>query len=154
MRYLTRVEVLYVENRANRWLRFAQPLKERILDDSCRHVFFTPESRFGLIDWKANAYGTTAWRVDILRCVNANERASQIKGVSPGAEILLRASGEQKVKQVLLLVDLIEAAGFSPTLVSRDYWRCVHNRLSVNEPPPVLRAETHEAFRRRREPTP
>ena len=111
MRYLTRVEVLYVENRANRWLRFAQPLKERILDDSRRHVFFTPESRFGLIDWKANAYGTTAWRVDILRCVNANERASQIKGVSPGAEILLRASGTEPLLRLYA-----EAA--SPELVS------------------------------------
>lgn len=146
MPILTRVRVTFIQDRVNDWLRFGRFYKERVIDSQRRDVYFTAHAVFCYITWRANDYGTTQWRIDILRAVAPGERASQISGVAPGAEILLRASGKTKVLRVLALIDAIEAQDIRPDAVSPDYWRTVHNQLSANHEPIVLHGRAHAAY--------
>ena len=43
--------------------------------------------------------------------------------------------GWPKVERVLQTIDAVETLGIDPADVAPDYWRHVHNRLSVNETP-------------------
>jgi hypothetical protein len=143
---LTQVRLLFIEERVNVWLRFGHFVKERTIDPHTRDAYFVPHSIFGVVTWRGSDHGTTEWRVDVLRTAEAGERASRVPGVTPGAEILLRASGESKVRKLLLLFDDIEARGIKLIAVSPDYWRCAHNRLAANLDVPVHSIDGHEAF--------
>jgi hypothetical protein len=147
---LTQVRLIFIEERINVWLRFGHFLKERIIDAQVRDAYFVPRSIFCVVTWRGSDHGTIEWRVDVLRTAVVGERASQIPGVTPGAEILLRVSGESKVRKLLLLFDDIEARGKKLIAVSPDYWRCVHNRLAANLDVPVHSIDGHEAFLVRR----
>jgi len=146
MPILTRVQVTFMKDRVNDWLRFGRFHKECVLDPQRREAYFTAHAVFCYITWRANDYGTTQWRIDILRAVAPGERASQVSGVAPGAEILLRASGKAKVLRVLALIDAIEAQDIRPDAVSANYWRTVHNQLSANQEPNVLHVRAHVAY--------
>jgi Protein of unknown function (DUF2840) len=146
MSILTRVRIAFIQDRVNDWLRFGRFHRERVVDQQRRDVYFTPHAVFCYMTWRANDYGTTLWRIDILRAVAPGERASQVSGVAPGAEILLRASGKAKVLRVLALIDAIEAQDIRPDVVSTDYWRTVHNQLAANHEPIVLHGRAHAAY--------
>jgi hypothetical protein len=46
---------------------------------------------------------------------------------------MLRLAGWPTVEKVLQTVDAIEELGINPADAAPEYWRHVHNRLSVNE---------------------
>ena len=146
---LTRVRLVFVADRLNQWLRFGKPLMEDKPDPHYRHVYFAPGAVFGLVDWRANDYGTVRWRLSILRTVGPGERMACIADVEPGAQLLLHAPTPGKTRRVLQLIDAIEAQRIAPEEVSEDYWRVLHQRLVAGIDPPIYTAAEHTAMRHR-----
>ncbi len=105
MTVLTEVELIHLEGKIERWIRFGREAQERILDRRRRVLAFAPGAVFALVRWASNDYGTIVSRIDVLRTVNAGQSLSTVPFVLPGAEILLRISGWPKVEQVLAAID-------------------------------------------------
>ena len=147
---LTRVTLMYLPGRVNIRLRFGHPVYERRLDPMRRQLDFRADALFGRVHWEGNDYGTTCWRLQVLRTVHVDAKASRIAGIEPGAEVLLDVVGHDKVHRVLALIDAIEAQRIDPTNVSPAYWWTVHNRLTVRQEPPPYGGRTHAAFLTRR----
>lgn len=143
---LTRVSLIFIPDRVNIWLRFGHPVAEHLQDGQRRFADFAPGALLCRIEWQANRYGTTRWVLRVLQTASAGETAQVVTGVQPGAQILLRVSSQQRVIQVLGLIDDLEAQGHDPSHVPPDYWRTVHNRLAAHMPPPAYTPERHAAF--------
>lgn len=150
MSALTRVELLWLEGRVERWIRFGRIAEEMIIDRRRRVVAFAPGEIFAFVRWASNGYGTIASRIDILRAVGPSEAFSTIGFVTPGAEILLRISGWPKVNDVLRAIGAVEQAGVAPEEVCPDHWRHVMNRLAAGEQPRAYTRERHRAWLLRR----
>jgi hypothetical protein len=148
---LTEVELIWDEDRIERWVRFGRPVDERIIDRQRRVFFFAAGSIFAFVRWQANDYGTVQSRIDILRTCSTNEPITKIGFVRPGAEILLRISTWPKVQRVLQEIDAIERAGFDPVDTCLDHWRHVHNRLTAGQEPRAYARERHDIWLRRRD---
>lgn len=151
MTSLTRVRLAFVADRLNQWLRFGKPMVEDVPDPTYRYVYFAPGSVFGLVDWRANDYGTVRWCLSILRVAGPGERIACIAEVEPGAQLLLHAATPGKTWRVLQLIDAIEAQRIVLEEVSEDYWRVLHQRLVAGIEPPVYSAAEHAAMLCRRE---
>ena len=130
-RDLTRVTVLFLENKANDRVRFGRPIAERIIDRRCRVDLFEPGAVFGYIQWRADRYGTELWRLWVLKAARPAERAETVPGVAPGAHIWLSAGGARQVTSALTLIDAIEDRSLDPATLPESYWRTVHNRISA-----------------------
>ncbi len=150
MTALTEVELLHLEDRVERWVRFGRHAGERILDRRRRILSFAPDTVFAFVRWAANDYGTAVSRIDVLRAVRPNKAFSTVPFVAPGAEILLRISGWPKVEQVLAAADQIEALGVSAEDACPDHWRHVHNRITAGESPRPYAIDRHQAWLLRR----
>ena len=153
MSELTQVEALWLEKRIENRIRFGRVAEEQKIDRHRRILCFAPGSIFAFVRWTSNDFGTVISRVDVLRAVAPGQRCSTVPYVKPGAEILLRLAGWQKVERVLQGIDLIEALGINPADVAPDHWQHVHNRLSVNENPRPYTKARHEAWLRRQRVT-
>jgi Protein of unknown function (DUF2840) len=147
---LTRVELTWIEKRIEHWIRFGRDVEETILDRRRRVLGFPAGSLFAFVRWAANDYGTVVSRIDILRAASPGEAYQTVPFVRPGGEILLRLSGWSKVSQSLHVIDAVEALGADPADVAPDYWRHVHNRLTVGEAPRAYCRDQHRAWLRRR----
>jgi hypothetical protein len=150
MSVLTDVELVWIEKRIENRIRFGKVVHQRNLDRSRRIVSFASGSIFAFVRWASNDYGTVVSRIDILRAVEAGERYATVPYVRPGGEILLRISGWPKVERVLQVIDSIEALDIDPAEVPPEYWRHVHNRISVGERPRPYTRSRHQAWLRRR----
>ena len=150
--HLTWVELVWIEGRIERWIRFGRMAQEQILDRRTRFVGFAAGSVFAFVRWAANAHGATALsRLDILRAVGGGESYATVPGVAPGGEQLLRLSGWPVVEKALRLIDAVEALEVDPADVAPDYWRHVHSRLSAGEAARAYTRERHAAWLQRRE---
>ncbi|CAH0178208.1 DUF2840 domain-containing protein [Roseomonas sp. CECT 9278] len=147
---LTRVELLWLEGRIERWIRFGQIAEETILDRRRRVVAFAAGEVFAFVRWASNGYGTVVSRIDILRAVGPGEAFSTIGFVEPGAEILLRMSNWPKVNEVLRAIDAVERAGVAAEEACPDHWRHVMNRLAAGDQPRAYTRERHRAWLMRR----
>ncbi|MGH7025575.1 MAG: DUF2840 domain-containing protein [Caulobacteraceae bacterium] len=147
---LTDVELLWLEGRIERWIRFGQPVGERLIDRRRRVLSFAPGAVFALVRWRANDYGTAVSRIDILRAVRPGEALTAVPFVTPGGELLLRAHGWPKVQQVLEAIDTVERIDVDPADAAPDHWRHVHNRLAAGEAPRPYTRERHRAWLLRR----
>lgn len=154
MSELTQVELLWLKGRIENWIRFGRVAAEQRLDRNRRIVLFAPDSLFAFMRWASNDYGTVVSRIDILRAVKEGERYSTVPYVRPGGEILLRLNGWPKVEKVLQFIDGVEGLGVNPADAAPEYWRHVHNRLSVNEQPRRYTRSRHQAWLHRRRVTP
>jgi hypothetical protein len=150
---LTQVELLWLKQRIENWIRFGHIAGEKVIDSNRRVVSFSPGSIFAFVRWASNDYGTVASRIDILRAVRPGERYSTVPYIRPGAEILLRLAGWPKVEKVLQAIDAVEALGIDPADAAPEHWRHVHNRLSVNEVPRRYTQSRHQAWLHRRRVT-
>lgn len=150
----TRVELLHLEGRIERWIRFGRPAQEEILDRRRRALWFDPGQVFAFVRWAANDYGTAVSRIDILRATGPGESVTTVPGVTPGGEVLLRLSGWPKVERVLAAVNAVEALGIDPADACPDHWRHVHSRLAAGDIPRPYTRERHRAWTLRREITP
>jgi Protein of unknown function (DUF2840) len=147
---LTQVELMWLKKRIENWIRFGRIAQEAVLDRNRRIVSFTPGSLFAFVRWEGNDYGTVVSRIDILRAVTPGEPCSTVPYVRPGGQILLRLAGWPTVDRVLQTIDAVEALGINPADAAPEYWRHVHNRLSVNEKPRRYTHTRHGAWLLRR----
>jgi hypothetical protein len=143
---LTEVELLWLEKRIENRIRFGRAVEENILDRRRRLLSFALGSIFAFVRWTSSDFGTVVSRMDILRAVAPGQRCSTVPYVKPGGEILLRLSGWPKVERALQLIDAVEALDINPADAAHDYWRHVHNRLSVNESPRPYTRARHQAW--------
>jgi hypothetical protein len=148
---LTYVELVWIEKRVERWLRFGRYVDEQVMDRRTRCCGFRPGSVFAFVRWSGNARGTALSRLDILRARPLGEVCSTVPGVSPGAEILLRVSGWPKVRRALEAIDSVENAGIPATEVAPDWWRHLHGRVLAAEPFRPYTRERHRAWLLRQE---
>lgn len=147
---LTFVELTWHRQRIENRIRFGRPTDQQIIDRHRRVVSFAPGSIFCFVRWAANDYGTIISRADIVRTVTPGERCQTLPFVRHGGEILLRVDGWPKVQRLLKIIDAVEASGIDPVDAAPEYWRHVHNRLSVNEAPRAYTPSRHQAWLKRR----
>ena len=150
MSALTEVELIHLEGKVERWVRFGREREERILDRRRRVLAYAPGSLFAFVRWASNDYGTLVSRIDVLRAVSAGEPFSTVPFVTPGAEILLRISGWPKVERVLAAIDQVEAVELRAEDACPDHWRHVGNRITAGETPRAYTRERHVAWLLRR----
>lgn len=128
---LTRVELTYVPDRVEQWIRFGRCETDRFVGPHERVLTFAPGSIFALVRWAANDYGTILSRIDIVRALKPGAASQRLPFMRPGGEILLRLAGWPKVEKVLRLIDGVEMLGIEPPDVAPHYWRHVHNRMAI-----------------------
>ncbi|MEL6227430.1 MAG: DUF2840 domain-containing protein [Pseudomonadota bacterium] len=145
----TTVDLLWVEGRTERWIRFGRIVQETLHSRSESTVGFDPGTIFAFVRWASNDYGTVESRIDILRAVQPGERCSTVPNVTPGGEMLLRLSGWPKVEAALLAIDQVEALGLASEDVCPDHWRHVHNRLTTGLTPRTYSEQRHAAWLKR-----
>ncbi len=147
---LTTVNLLWIEGQIERWLRFGRDAGDQIVDRRRRIVSFRPGAIFAFVRWASNDFGTAQSRVDILRAVAPGEAYSTVQFVEPGGDILLRIHGWSKVQRVFAAIDAIETLNIDPADAAPEYWRHVHNRLSVGDTPRAYDCDRHAAWLMRR----
>ena len=147
---LTEVELIHVEGKIERWIRFGQEAQEHILDRRRRVLAFAPGALFAFVRWASNDYGTIVSRIDVLRAVAPGQPFSTVPFVRPGAEILLRISGWPKVEQVLAAIDQVESLDLRAEDVCPDHWRHVGNRIAAGQIVRPYNADRHRAWLLRR----
>ncbi len=143
---LTRVSLVYIEQRVNLYLRFGCPLRVCQLDRWRRYAVFPPAHLLCRIRWESNDYGTTRWQLMVLQTGRPGEGMQRVRGIRPGARILLNAEGERQVRAILAQIDAIEARGIDPTAVSPAYWCLLNNRMTAHLPLPDYNVERHVAW--------
>ncbi|MGE4306612.1 MAG: DUF2840 domain-containing protein [Novosphingobium sp.] len=144
--YLTRVELTWIEQQVENWIRFGRIVDDKILDRHRRVVGFAPGSVFAFVRWAANDYGTISSRIDIVRAVNPGEPHTTLPFVRPGGDILLHLEGWPKVERVLQAIDAVEALDIDPADVAPDYWRHVPSRIRAGQEPRAYTRTRHEAW--------
>jgi hypothetical protein len=147
---ITTVELTWVEQATERWIRFGAPVLDQILDRRRRLLSFTPDSLFAFVRWASNDYGTLLSRLDIVRAVAPGEPYSTLPCVAPGGEVLLHLGGWPKVRACLALIDAVEDLGIDPCAAAPDYWRHAHNRLIAGHRPRAYSLARHRAWLLRR----
>jgi len=143
---LTRVELLFLKERIERWIRFGRSIGEQVHDRRRRTVLFAPGAIFAFVRWRAGDYGTVDSRIAILRAVAQGQPFTTYPEVSPGAEILLDLASWSKVQAVLEAIDGVERAGVRPEQAAPDYWRHVGARIGAGLPPRVYSRRRHRAW--------
>jgi len=146
----TEVDLVWVEDRINHWIRFGRWRSERVEGRRKRVVAFDPGIVFAYLRWEGNEYGTVVARLTILRACRDDEPRSTVPGVRPGGELLLRLEGWKRVQRALTVIDAVEELGIDAAEASPDYWRHVHNRLSIGTRPRPYEIRQHRAWLRRR----
>lgn len=126
---LTRVEILFLPEFVNHWLRFGETDQWKDIDRRRAYAYFKPGRVFGYVRWEANEYGTIDWRFIVALAVEPSTMICRLPGVTPGGEALLYVKGNAQVKRALRQIDEIEAAGIDPADVSPVYYRHMHNRI-------------------------
>lgn len=143
---LTEVELIWLDGRVQRWIRFGRSVAEEIIDRRRRVLSFAPNRVFGLVHWEGGQYGTTISRIWVLRALRPGEIGVTVPNVTPAVEILLDLKTWTKVQAVLTVIDAIEAAGLRPQSVAPDHWRHVGHRISVAQTPTVYDRRRHRAW--------
>ncbi len=146
----TQVELLWLEGRIERWIRFGVSTGERLIDRRRRIVAFAPDAVFALVHWRAGEYGTVESRISVLRAVAPGTGFVTMPFVAPGAELLLDIAGWEKVQVVLGAIDAVEGLGVRAHDAAPDYWRHVHARVLVGLAPRVYDLRRHRVWLLRR----
>jgi len=147
----TTVELTWIEQDTERWIRFGTPLLDQVLDRRRRLLSFAANSVFAFVRWASNDYGTVLSRLDVVRAVAPGKAYTTLPCITPGGELLLHLGGWPKVRACLELIDAIETLGVDPCAVAPDYWRHAHNRLTAGYVPRAYSLARHRAWLLRRE---
>jgi len=148
---LSHVELTWIEQRTEHWIRFGRVAQERIVDRRRRIVSFRSGQIFAFVRWASNLFGTILSRIDIVQTVAPGDAYSTLPFVRPGGELLLSIHGWPKVERVLQAIDAVEAAGVEPCDAAPDHWCHVHNRLIAGIEPRAYSVERHRTWLQRRE---
>lgn len=147
---LTEVELTWIEERYEHWIRFGRVAAERIISRSTRIVAFRPGATFAFVRWMSNDYGTIQSSIAIVAAVAPGEPYTTYPFIRPGGELLLHIEGWPKVAQVLEAIDAVDATGVDPCDASPDHWRHVGNRIAAGLPFRAYSADRHAAWLRRK----
>ena len=142
----TEVELYFLKGKVERWIRFGTP-------DQRAHARPPPAHR----DFRAGRhFRLHALGFERLRDAGLPDRyfarlprrgsLFDVPWVKPGAEILLRSFGWDKVQRVLRAIDAVEALGLPPQEICPDHWRHVHSRLAAGLAPRPYSRERHRAW--------
>ena len=132
-------------------LVFGRPRKVAQQGKDRRRLTFAPGSILCCLTFRSKAPGVGLERLDILRAVAPGERCSRIAGVTPGAEVLVRARRIADINQVRRLIAAVRADGCDPSDVSASFWVVVQNRLRARETLPAFSVLAQAAAMRRRD---
>jgi hypothetical protein len=146
----TRVELVFLKDRIERWVRFGRPIAEQVHDRRRRALMFAPGAVFAFVRWRAGEFGTVESRLAVLRAVAPGTAFTTYPEVAPGAEILLDVTGWTRVQAVLEAIDAVEGSGVPPHLVAPDYWRHVGARVGAGLLPREYSRRRHRAWLLRR----
>jgi len=123
--YQTAVALHYLEGRRNYRLLFGHPANLATEDhrygETHDIAYFRPGSIFAVDLWDRNEYGTTRWRVYILKAGTVGEVVDRVPQVRPGAHILLRVEGTKRCKLLMQWLRLVEEEG-DPALRPADFY--------------------------------
>ncbi|WP_417466184.1 DUF2840 domain-containing protein [Kordiimonas sp.] len=137
---LTLVQVSTQKGAYGQALRFGMPYQVKSLSPTRIEYRFLAKSVFGYLRWQERSFGRTDRQYFILQAARAGKPVVRVRGVYPGALLLLEARGALRVKRALHLIKALEAAGFAPEAVSPDYYRHCHNRIKMRD---AIHAYTH-----------
>ena len=143
---LTRVELFFLDNQTNYWLRFGKFIHEKNIDRRRAFVWFKPGQIFCYIRWWANDYGTQSWAMAILQSYHLGNNVQNYPGIEPGVDILLRVKGKTYVQRVLNILDDIENLNISLSEVSPNYYRYLGHYIMTSNLPHPYTVEQHHAF--------
>ena len=140
------VELIWLEGRVQRWIRFGRPIAERLIDRRRRVLSFASGAVFAVVHWEGGKYGTTLSRIWVLQVSSAGAPGVAVPHVTPGVEILLDLKSWTKVQAVLATIDAIEAQGLRPHSVAPDHWCHVGGRIAVAQTPSPYDRQRHRAW--------
>ncbi|MER8955523.1 DUF2840 domain-containing protein [Mesorhizobium sp. M0833] len=143
---LTRVELTWIAEKIEFWIRFGSADREQILDRRRRVLWFRPGAIFAFVRWASNDFGTIISRLDIVHAVAPGQACQTLPFVRPGGDILLTMQGWPSVEQVLQMIDAVERLGIDPETVSPDHWRHVHHRMTAGQEPRAYTLDLHCAY--------
>lgn len=146
----TELELTWIEQRLEHWLRFGRVDAERIVSRRTRILSFRPGAVFAFVRWGANDFGTIFSSLSVIEAVTPDSPYATHPFVRPGGDILLRIDGWPKVQQVLAAIDAIEAAGIDPCETAPDHWRHIGSHLVAGLPFRPYCAERHRAWLQRK----
>jgi hypothetical protein len=155
---LTRIELIWHQQRIEHWIRFGRDVGEQILDRRRRVLSFAPNSIVAYVRWASGDFGTIVSRIDVLRTVRRGEPFSTVPYVRPGGEILLRVSGWARVERVLQAIEPSSSSASTrqtPALIIGD--RCTtalsqakcrgRTAARSTKPGSCAKESTHDAMR-------
>jgi hypothetical protein len=143
---LTRVLLAFIDQRVNVYLRFGRPRQVVRVDQQQSYAFFVPGTLFARILSHSNEYGSTRWQILVLQSCKPVDVMQRVRGIRPGARVLLHAEGERRARLILAQIDIIEALDIDPIDVSPAYWHTLGNRLAAGLPLPLYATERHAAW--------
>ena len=117
---LTHVTLVWREGQHEDWIKFGNPVAERIRSRSERIESYMAGQVFAFV----------RSTLDVVQAVSSGEHCATVPQVDPGGALLLSVHGWPKVAQVFGLIDAIEASGIDPCDVAPEHWRHIHNRMA------------------------
>ncbi|WP_298307347.1 DUF2840 domain-containing protein [uncultured Erythrobacter sp.] len=151
MNGLTQVEITFLPEVVNDWLRFGEPVSETVLTRRRSHAFFAPGNVFGYVRWRQGDYGTALWQLFVLRAVRIDQPATRLPGIEPGADLFAAFEGKAKVQRALDLLDDLERRSLDPAQVSPAWWRVAGNRIATGLPVRPYSENQHAALEKLRQ---
>src|SRR5258705_10289656 len=110
----TYVDLIWIEKRVQRWIRFGRVASEQIVNPRRSTVAFAPGDVFAFVRWASNEFGTVASRIDILRAVRPGEPCSTVGFVRPGGGGLLRRYRWPEGGRLVAAIDAVQGFGVHP----------------------------------------
>ncbi|WP_017930660.1 DUF2840 domain-containing protein [Robiginitomaculum antarcticum] len=99
---------------------------------------FRPFATFGMVRWTRNDHGTILWNLYICETQKTG-RLTEMPGVYPGAELLLRSRGTKATRRLLArLTKLEKRVGSDLAVVPASYWRQYHHTEICRDDPPQI----------------
>lgn len=147
---LTDVELTWIEQRLEHWIRFGRVAADRVIDRRTRIYSFRPGAIFAFVRWTSNDFGTIHSSIAIVAAATPGAPYSTYPCIRPGGELLLRIDGWPRVEQVLKAIDAIEAGGVDPCDVAPEHWRHIGSQLAAGLPFRPYGPDRHAAWLRRK----
>jgi len=86
---LTYVDLIWIEKRVQRWIRYGSVASEQIIDRHRRIVAFAPGEPFAFVRWASNEFGTVVSRVLFEDCSAFTRVAACTLALSPIRDTLI-----------------------------------------------------------------
>lgn len=143
---VTRVLLVHVPQRLVLSLRFGRAVRQVELDELRGIATFLPGARFARTRWEAGDGGLACRQLLVLQACKLHEPMQHIRGVRPGARVLLRAERPGNVQAVLHRIAGIEALGIDAADADPGYWRLLGTELAAGRPLPEYTRARHTAW--------